>query len=95
MFYHSIWIRKHFVGVLSEVNVQCIGNNFVGRKKDFALRAFCDIAIMQMAQSLVILLESITVDPTLLWPEKLKTIMLALAVQSNKDMAFIINKFGC
>ena len=33
-------------------------------------------------QSLVILLESITVDPTLLWPEKLKMIMLASAVQS-------------
>ena len=43
-------------------------------------------------QSLVILLESITVDPTLLWPEKLKTIMLASAVQSNKDMAFIMSQ---
>ena len=43
-------------------------------------------------QSLVIQLESITVDPTLLWPEKLKTIMLASAVQSNKDMAFIMSQ---
>ena len=43
-------------------------------------------------QSLVILLESITVGPTLLWPEKLKMIMLASAVKSNNDMAFIMSQ---
>ena len=43
-------------------------------------------------QSHVILLESITVDPTLLWPEKLKMIMLASAVMSNKGMPFIMSQ---
>ena len=43
-------------------------------------------------QSLVVLLELLTVDPTLLWPEKIKMIILASAVKSNKDMAFIMSQ---
>ena len=53
MFYRSVRKRKHFVGVLSKVNIQCIGNNFVHRKMGFALLASCNRAMVYMTQSLV------------------------------------------
>ena len=45
---------------------------------------------LQHYESQILLLESITDDRALLWPEKTKMIMLESAVKSNKDLAALM-----
>ena len=73
------------------MDVQTIREKFRGLKLDPSWNTTVTKFINHY-QSLIILLESLTVDPTVLWPEKIKTIMLASAVKSNKDMAFIMSQ---
>ena len=73
------------------MDAQTIHEKIRGLKLDQSWNATV-IKFINHYQSLVILLESLTVDPTLLWPEKMKMIMLASAVKSNKDMAFIMSQ---
>ena len=45
---------------------------------------------LQHYESQILLLESITDDRALLWPERTKMIMLESAVKSNKDLAALM-----
>ena len=47
---------------------------------------------LQHFESQIILLESLTEDAAMLWPEKTKMVMLESAVKSNKDLAMIMSQ---